>query len=546
MQGPHRCLRPALGVCAALTALAIGVPPAFAARTAGVPALIWQPCGTAAAVQCASARVPLDYDRPGGRKVTLFVARSPATEPAQRIGSLFVNFGGPGGTAADTVEAGGAGVFRVLNRRFDIVAMDPRGVGQSQPSIDCKVNQETLGLYSQPFTTPLNLRVRGLVSAGARYIKRCLARSPTSILKHVSTANVARDLNLLRRALGERRLNYLGFSYGSLLGATFARLFPRSYRTMVLDGPLDPSVYLNSPLEDGANVAAALERALGRFFRACAVDQVACRGFGGNDPRKVYDRLARRLDAAPLPAAGYPSDPRPVDGDDLRAATAIALYKKQFWPLLAQALAGAKAGDGSSVRQLADLFYMRVSDGSYDPFTDRFFTIRAAEVRFPRSFDTYLRAGERSWRKQKHFWFNTGYSELQYGLYPLRDRDAFYGPFRVPRSSPTPLVVATTHDPSTPYGDGKNLVRELGNARLLTMRGDGHTAYGSGSPTCIDPAIERYLITVALPAAGATCRQDVPFSRPQARAPARSRRSPVPRVPDPLQGLGPLIQQIRR
>ncbi len=505
-----------------------------------MPALSWRPCGTAAGVLCTSARVPLDYDQPGGRTVKLFVARSPATGPGRRIGSLFVNPGGPGTSAADTLEANGAGLFTVLNRRFDIVGMDPRGVGRSQPSIDCKVNQEKQGPLAQPFTTPRNLRVSPLVSEAAGYNRRCLALNPTSILAHVSTANVARDLNLLRRAVGEHRLNYLGFSYGTLLGSTFATLFPRSYRTMVLDGPLDADVYMNSPLSSSADLASALERALGRFFRACAVDQAACRGFGGKNPRRAYDRLAKRLDAARIPAAGYMPDPRPVDGDDLRAATAIALYSKQAWPVLAQALAGAEAGDGSFTRLLADLYYVRNADGSYDQSSDRYFAIRAAEVRYPSFIQPYLRAGARAWRNDRHFWFTTGYSELSYGLYPITDRDAFYGPFRVPSSSPTPLVLATTHDPATPYRGAKNLVRDLGNARLLTMRGDGHTAYLNGSPDCIDGKIESYLVTGALPAVGTTCRQNAPFTGPAPSARSRA----VPRVPSILQG--PVMPQIRR
>jgi pimeloyl-ACP methyl ester carboxylesterase len=514
-------LRPALGLLTLLAALTFATAPGFAATTPPAPALNWQPCGTAAGVQCARAPVPLDYDRPAGRKTTLFVARSPATDPANRIGSLFVNFGGPGNTAAETIEEAGAAEFPVLNRRFDIVAIDPRGVGQSQPSIDCKVDQELRGLNSQPFVTPLTLRLQTLRSTYAGYVKHCLARNPTRILKHVSTANVARDMNLLRRALGERRLNFVGFSYGSILGATFARLFPRRYRAMVLDGPADATGYFDRPLEFAAVQAVGFESALRRFLRGCAKDQVACRGFGETDPAGAYDELARRLDAARIPATGYALDPRPVDGDDLRAATNIALFQKQVWPLLAQALAEAESGDGSTVRLLADVFYSRLADGSYDPVSDRFVAITAADQRYPRAVGPYLTAAERSWRKNRHFWAIAGYSQLIYARYPIEDRDAFHGPFRVPSSSPTPLVVATTHDPATPYAGANALVRELGNARLLTMRGDGHTAYGFGSPTCIDPAIERYLFTLELPAKGTTCVQSIPFARPAATTSSR-------------------------
>jgi pimeloyl-ACP methyl ester carboxylesterase len=519
MQGLVRRLRPLIGICVALGALAVGTPAALAAPP---PALSWHACGTAAGVQCTTVPAPRDYRHRRGATVKLFVARSPATDPAHRIGSLFVNFGGPGATAADTLESAGTGEFPVLNRRFDIVAMDPRGVGQSQPSIDCKVNQEALGLNAQPFTTPFNLNVRSLVAKDERYIQRCLALNSPAILAHGSTANVARDMNLVRGALGEHRLNYLGFSYGSFLGATFASLFPYRYRAMVLDGPLDASEYVNRPLDLASHQAGGLELALSRFLKACAADQTACHGFGGADPPAAYDRLAAQLDRTPLPATGYPLDPRPVNGDDLRVGTAIALYSKQAWPVLAGALGAAKNGDGSLIRLLTDFFYFRLDDGSYDPSADRYFALTGDEARFPRAIGTYLRAGRRSYARYKHFWVFSGYSQLSFGLYPIRDRDAYHGPFRVPRSAPTPLVVATTFDPATPYPGALRLVRQLRNARLLTMNGDGHTAYGNGSPTCIDTGIESYLTTGALPAVGTVCQQNVPFGHAQPATTARA------------------------
>jgi pimeloyl-ACP methyl ester carboxylesterase len=325
----------ALGGAAAPAASAAGrVGPAIGAQS-------WSPCGDAAGVQCATVRVPLDYDRPQGRTISLHVARSAATDPAHRIGSLFFNFGGPGGTAAAALEARGAGLFPGLGDRFDIVAMDPRGVGQSEPSIDCRADQERFGIYSQPFATPANLDFLGLVAKDQRYIRRCLELNSRAILAHVSTANVARDMDLLRQGLGERTLTYLGYSYGTLLGATYASLFPGRYRKMVLDGPLDATGYINDPLATLSAQSSGFERALGRFLQACAADQAACRGFGGSDPWDAYDELLDRLDHSPLPATGYPPDPRPVDGDDARGGTAVALYNKASWPFLAEALAAA-------------------------------------------------------------------------------------------------------------------------------------------------------------------------------------------------------------
>ena len=152
-----------------------------------------------------------------------------------------------GGSAADYLEFFGTDLWPAFNTRYDIIAMDPRGVGQSEPSIDCKANQETEGIYSQPFTTPDNLDPKALVAKDTKYINKCVSLNKT-ILAHASTANVARDMDLLRKSLGESKLNYFGYSYGTFLGATYASLFPKNYNRMVLDGPLDATDYINDPL----------------------------------------------------------------------------------------------------------------------------------------------------------------------------------------------------------------------------------------------------------------------------------------------------------
>ncbi|MDX6718868.1 MAG: hypothetical protein QOJ63_1122 [Solirubrobacteraceae bacterium] len=521
-----------LAAAAACALLGPAAPIAAAEPGPPVPTLDWQPCGAAANVTCAKVRVPRDYDRPRGASFELFVAKSPATDQAHKIGSLFVNFGGPGNPAAAGFEALGADLFPGLNARFDIIAMDPRGVGQSQPSIDCKANQETDGIYAQPFTTPDNLDVRALIGKDSRYIQRCLTLN-RGVLPYVSTASVARDVDLIRRALGERRITYAGFSYGTFLGTTYASLFPGNYRAMVLDGPVDADAYINDPLRNLSAQSTGFERALGRFLHACASDQAACRGFGGSDPWGAYDQLLDRLDVTPLTA----TDGRAVDGDDARVGTLQALYSKASWPFLAQALVDLQNGDGQRMQRAADAFDGRGADGSFSPFNDRYFAISALEQDYPRDVGTYLRAGQRSWDEHEHFWWNDGYLQLNYGLYPVRPVDVFRGPFGVRRSSPAPLVVATTYDPATPYRGAQNLVRELGNARLLTMRGDGHTAY-RGKSACVDAIVDAYVDEGTLPPAGTQCAQDTGFSAPPAqasRAPAAVEASgPHGRPSDPL------------
>jgi pimeloyl-ACP methyl ester carboxylesterase len=483
-------------------------------------ALTFKSCGLtqqAVHTQCATADLPLDYDNPSGAKVHIAVARVPAS--GTRTGVMFFNFGGPGGASVDYLQNRGAStLWKTLNEHFDIIGFDPRGVGQSTPSIDCKANQETQGIYSEPFTTPFNLDENALVAKDQQYINKCLNNNGP-ILSHVSTANVARDMDQIRSLLGESRMNYLGFSYGTFLGATYATMFPTHYRAMVLDGPVDATKYINKPWSDLAEQSQGFERALGRFFQACAANQAACSNFGGSDPWDAFDQLVEQANKTPIPATAFTDDPRPVNGDDIDFATIGELYAKEFWPELGQALAMAAHGDGSLFRELVDGSYGNNLDGTFDPGTDLYFTIGATEQRYPNDNQFYFDRGDEAWGLFDHVWWNNGYVELNYGMWPRRDSDAFDGPFKVPAASPTPLVVATTYDPATPYRGALRLVHDLGNARLITMRGDGHTAYG-GESACIDSAVENYLFTKTLPPDGTACTQDTPFEAASAQAQA--------------------------
>jgi hypothetical protein len=185
------------------------------------------------------------------------------------------------------------------------------------------------------------------------------------------------------------------------------------------------------------------------------------------------------------------------------------LYAKQLWGLLGLVLSEAANGDASFIRALIDQV-LRADSAS----TDRYFTIGASEQRYPQGdLDVYLDRGAESWASFPHFWSNSGYAEIAYALWPAHDEDAFAGPFDVPASSPTPVVIGTTYDPATPYAGAVSLVADLGNARLLTMEGDGHAAYG-GASACIDRSTEAYLVDGTLPAAGTVCRQETVFAAP--------------------------------
>jgi pimeloyl-ACP methyl ester carboxylesterase len=524
MNSSHRGTRLLAAVAGILACLALAAPASEArGHRAKALSLEWASCAdsdpdAAPGTECATATVPKDYDKPGAGSLDIAVAKSPATDPDKRIGSLFFNFGGPGAFAAPYVEFFGTDLFPVLNERFDIIGLDPRGT-DINTGLDCHANQETDGVYSQPFTTPDNLNESALLRKDTRYIGRCIQRNDD--LQFMSTANVARDFNAVREAVGDKKLTYLGFSYGTFLGATIQSLFSGKTRAVVLDGALDPDQYINDPLSSLDEQTAGFERAINRFFIACAADPTAC-PFGAGDPKGIVDDLIEQADASPIPASNAPD--RPVDGDDIRAALVQEVYAKFLWPELRDALVMLEHGDGAGIRSIMDdRFYSRNDDGTYGPGTDRYFLLSADEQNYPNGINPFLKAGRQSYFDYDYAFWNHGYSELNWGLYPIRARDKYDGPFRTRQKDPTTLVVGTRYDPATPYKEAKRLVQQLGNARLLTMTGDGHTAY-DGDPAdgynseCTDKAVEAYLFTLALPPAGTKCKQDQPAFPPAATA----------------------------
>ncbi len=497
-----------LVLCAgALLALAAGGRPggSRAEVPAGPAALAWSDCGEG--FQCASVRVPRDYRRPRGRKIKLALVRLPAANPAERIGSLFLNPGGPGGSGIDLLRSNAKGVFAPLNARFDLVAWDPRGVGASAGRVDCGVDQLKLGIYSQPFGRPTPASERRVVRRARTYVRRCMAENRRSgLLPYIHTANTARDLNSLRAAVGDRKLTYLGYSYGTQIGATYATFFPRRVRALALDGAVDAEGFVNDPIRDFRRQTESFEDVFDRFLAGCRIRPDHC-GLGAAKPGAAYDALAKRLDQRALPAAGA-ANPTPVGGDDLRAATLATLPSKPLWAVLSNALIGAQRGDGSLLRIVADVFYEREETGIFDPFV----AISALDGHWPAKPLPYLRDGRSAYRRFGQFWWNAGYSELAMGLWPVKPRGGHVGPVQNSRQATTALVVGTTHDPSTPYVWAKRLTADLGNARLLTMRGDGHTASFGDNSLCIDTAVQAYLEQLLLPARKTVCPQEVPFA----------------------------------
>ena len=412
-----------------------------------------------------------------------------------------------------------------MNARFDLVGFDPRGVGASRPAVDCLSDAENELFSRQPFLRP-GLSIRGL-RAGARfYGERCLERNP-GVLPYLSTANVARDLDLLRAAVGDARLTYLGFSYGTAIGATYASLFGERVRALVLDGAVQSATWHRDPIQAQEDFSAGFERALDRFFARCAAEQARCR-FGGSDPKAAFDALLGRLDATPL----RQPDGRVVDGDALRLVALVTMYQPRLWQVLALAASRAEAGDGTIARQVADVAIGRDEQGHFDPAGDQLLAVFALDGQWPHDTRVYVREGLQTARLYPHFFFNTGFPLLVYGKYPVRPRGVFRGPYRLAAGAPTALVVGNRYDPATPYADAVALTRELGNARLLTMEGDGHTAAFDGVSPCVDLSVTAYLVGLRLPPVATVCPQEVEPFGPAAGLTARTRRI--------LDGVGPV------
>jgi pimeloyl-ACP methyl ester carboxylesterase len=461
------------------------------------PKLAWTDCG--GGFQCVKVEVPLDHDRPSARTIEVALVRRPAADPANRIGSLFLNPGGPGISGIEFVRTAPPPAFQLFGQ-FDIVGFDPRGLGASRPALlDCGKNPA----YGVPMPRTSTVADKAFVAAARNYGETC-RKVNRELLPHLSTANVARDLDLLRAAVGDEKLNYIGISYGSVIGATYASLFPGRTRAMVLDSPIDVQGYYDDPVKQWREHAAGHEHVLHRFLTACRDSQGRC-GFGGSDPAAALDALLARLDQEPIRSSD-PADLRTLNGDIVRRVFEWQLRTRALWPAVAEALANAEAGNG---RMMLEFFDSIPGDAATDDFETAVLAVDQQYGHEPPS--RYFELIERSERKFPHFWFLSGHWDLVRALWPANDRDAFRGRIRNPAKAAPILVIGITHDQATPYVQAQRLTADLGNARLLTLEGDGHGA-GTTFDPCVIGAMLGYVTDGTLPEQGAVCvQQGEPF-----------------------------------
>lgn len=479
-----------------------------------IPALDWTACRDG--FQCAKAVVPLDYDKPFGASITLSLIRLPAADPAQRIGSLFVNPGGPGGSGVDFVRGVGKGLPLELRARFDLVGFDPRGIARSTPLRCFETFDEALAVVA-PIAFPVTAKDEIVWRASDQALASACAARGGAILDHMSTANVARDLDLLRRAVGDEQLNYVGYSYGSYIGSTYANLFPDRVGALVVDGVLDPVAWSTGTAEESATLpfttrlgsANGASGTLGEFFRLCDAAGSDC-AFGP-DSQARYEELAQHVLANPVELEDPLGTVR-VTYADLVGFTLGALYGPIVWPDFAGFLAVVEAAaSAADVRQhLASLsaalgIHTAVQE-EYPNVVENFAGVVCSETDNPATYDAWPAAAAAADLQAPYFGRLWTWISSICQPWPGQDADRHAGPWNTTTANPV-LVVGNSFDPATPYAGAQKVADLLPNSTLLTYAGWGHTAFGSGN-YCIDSNVVAYLVTRQPPAAGTVCQPD--------------------------------------
>jgi pimeloyl-ACP methyl ester carboxylesterase len=446
--------------------------------------------------QCARLLVPLDYSRPAWRRFSLPVIRLPAAHPAQRIGALLVNPGGPGGSGVAYALQARSEISAAVRARFDIVGFDPRGVGGSEPAVHCLTGPELDKYFATNDMPSSAAQQRAVVAESRRFAQGC-RQSSGALLRYVGTRNAARDMDVLRAALGQAKLTYLGKSYGTYLGTWYAQLFPRRVRALVLDGAIDPA---SSGISMNAVQAQGFEVALRGFIANCEASANCPLGHSG-----VAAGLAR-IQSLLARATAHPLvndlDAQPANGAMLLNGIATALYSQAYWGTLRSALAAAFGGNGTVLVELANALFERSSSGQYSNLADAETAVDCRDRPWPRALAQWHAAATAAARSAPVFGQAIMWGSLPCAYWPVR---SYPSAAIHPRRAPPILVVGNLRDPATPYRWAQALARDLPSGVLLGWDGNGHTAYMMGS-SCVDSIVNRYLITLAVPRSGTVCR----------------------------------------
>jgi pimeloyl-ACP methyl ester carboxylesterase len=454
---------------------------------------------------CTYLQVPLDYSKPAGTTAQIAVLRMKATDPGQRVGSLVINPGGPGASGTEAATGVAQQITgSPLAQRFDLVGFDPRGVGASKPLIKCFTPAER---DADRLDVEVDNSPAGVARQEAKnkdYDNKCAQRSGLDLLANAGTRDVAKDMDILRAALGDQKLTYLGYSYGTRLGYTYAEDFPKNVRALVLDGALDPDQNL---IDRTVAQAGGFQQAFNAFGVWCAA-QPGCPL--GTDPAKDTDNYKKLV----LPLINKPlrmPDGRLMSYNDAMTGVIQGLYTPQAWQGILIGLQELATGQKSNqlriptfaLMYLADAYEGREPDGTYQYTLDAFTAIGCVDDKAVKDRAMELEANKRALAVAP-------FEDDGHGPSPALDPCAFWP---VPNTSaphephvvglPQVLVISVTGDPATPYQAGVNLAKAL-DARLLTVQGTQHTVALQGTK-CVDDIVGKYFIDLTLPPEGARC-----------------------------------------
>ncbi len=453
--------------------------------------LAWSGCG--AGYQCAKLKVPLDYEHPDEAQLSLQVIRYVDQVKKKRIGSVVLNPGGPGGSGVDFLKSAGKSVAQNLKDEFDVVSFDPRGVGQSEP-IRC-VSSSAEDTFVSYFADPANAaQVANLGVIDASFAQGCVQKSG-KLLAHVGTVDTARDLDVLRAALGDKKLTYVGESYGTLLGAIYAQLFPTNVRAMVLDGAVDPTL---TDAAAGAGQAKGFETDLASFIAWCVKQKSCALGKSATDAEATLDQWLTGLETKPLSASGGRQLTRGL------ATTAIAtpLYDPSTWFALNTGLELAFNGNPQVLMLFADTLNGRQADGSYSNLVEANIAINCADR--PAAFASVqdaMQAASVAAKTAPTFGVVLGAGNTGCIGWPV-PAEMSPGPVRA-QGAPPIVVVGNLRDPATPSAWAQSLAGQLASGVLVTRDADGHTAYLRSQ--CVDNLVASYLVDLKVPAPGTNC-----------------------------------------
>jgi pimeloyl-ACP methyl ester carboxylesterase len=501
-----------IGSFAATTAVGAeppGTSPNVVEDAASVPVdpIPWHACG--GSFECARVKVPLDHDEPTAKQISLAVIRIPAADPAHRIGSLFVNPGGPGNSGVDFVREDALSVLpAAVHDRFDIVGFDPRGVARSTPFRCFNNVAEQQNFFAQVPAFPVGAKEEARYAESMRALgATCAVRNP-ELIQHLSTANVARDLDLLRQAVGDTKLSYAGFSYGTFLGETYASLFPGRVRVLELDGVVDPVAWTTGRAGRGSEVpfslrvgsARATSSTLGFFLRQCQQAGAQHCAFASAHTTAKFDRLMNSLlHKAVVIDAGQ--GPERFTYADVVDAFRGSLQFPPIWSDVASLLQAAHtAAQGETTPQRAQA---PVLPESYDNSREVLLAVACGETDNPSDPAVWPRAAHLADKASPYFGADWAFLSQACATWPAADQDRYAGPFFRETSAPA-LLVNAKFDAASLYRRAKAVERRMPGAQLLTLDGAGHPASFMDNP-CIDKAVARYLIHGALPGKGATC-----------------------------------------